>query len=160
MLCTLDILFPSNRNIHKSSYSLCFWASDPLIDRFYWTLSIKESEAQKRWPYELLWMLWFDEKSISMYIVAKNKTGSQKFLFKQLQRNSSSRQTRAKMNVFENFMKWCILSDNFSLVEKTKSHGHISDETLHAKHTKLIRQEYQINKKLKHKFVVRFQNSR
>ena len=31
----LGILFSSNHNIHKSSYSLCFWASDPLIDRFY-----------------------------------------------------------------------------------------------------------------------------
>ena len=31
----LDILFSSNHNIHKSSCSLCFWASDPLIDRFY-----------------------------------------------------------------------------------------------------------------------------
>ena len=31
---TLDILFASNHNIHKSSYGLCFWASDPLIDRF------------------------------------------------------------------------------------------------------------------------------
>ena len=30
----LDILFSSNRNIHKSSCSLYFWASDPLIDRF------------------------------------------------------------------------------------------------------------------------------
>ena len=30
----IDILFPSNHNIHKSSYSLCFWASDPLIERF------------------------------------------------------------------------------------------------------------------------------
>ena len=30
----LDILFSSNHNIHKSSYGLCFWASDPLIDRF------------------------------------------------------------------------------------------------------------------------------
>ena len=37
----LDILFPSNHNIHKSSYDLCFWAFDPLIDRFYWNLSIK-----------------------------------------------------------------------------------------------------------------------
>ena len=26
---------------------------------------IKGSEAQKQKPYELLWMLWFDEKSIS-----------------------------------------------------------------------------------------------
>ena len=30
----LDIVFPSNHNIHKSSYGLYFWASDPLIDRF------------------------------------------------------------------------------------------------------------------------------
>ena len=29
----LDILFPSNHNIHKSSCGLCFWASDTLIDR-------------------------------------------------------------------------------------------------------------------------------
>ena len=31
---TLDTLFSSNHNIHKSSCGLCFWASDPLIDRF------------------------------------------------------------------------------------------------------------------------------
>ena len=31
----LDILFSSNHNIHKSSFDFCFWASDPLIDRFY-----------------------------------------------------------------------------------------------------------------------------
>ena len=31
---TLDILFSSNRNIHKSSCGLCIWASDPLIERF------------------------------------------------------------------------------------------------------------------------------
>ena len=64
-LLPLDILFPSNRNIHKSSCGLCFWASVPLIDRFYWNLSIKGSEAGKQRPHELLWMLWFDEKSIS-----------------------------------------------------------------------------------------------
>ena len=40
-------------------------ASDPLIDRFYWSLSIKGSEVQKQRPHELLWMLWFDGKSIS-----------------------------------------------------------------------------------------------
>ena len=33
-LCTVDILFSSNHNIHKSSWSLCFRASDPLIERF------------------------------------------------------------------------------------------------------------------------------
>ena len=35
ILPALDILFPSNHNIHKSSHGLCFWASDPLIDKFY-----------------------------------------------------------------------------------------------------------------------------
>ena len=30
----LDILFSSNHNIHKSSYGLCFGASDHLIERF------------------------------------------------------------------------------------------------------------------------------
>ena len=30
----LDILFSSNHNIHKSSFGLCFWASDSLIKRF------------------------------------------------------------------------------------------------------------------------------
>ena len=34
MYKTLDILFSSNHNIHKSSNSPCFWASDPLIERF------------------------------------------------------------------------------------------------------------------------------
>ena len=34
IVCTLDILFSSNHNIHKSSCVLCFWASDPLIERF------------------------------------------------------------------------------------------------------------------------------
>ena len=61
----LDVLFSSNHNIHKSSCGLCFWASDPLINRFYWNLSIQGSEAQKQRPHELLWMLWFDKKSIS-----------------------------------------------------------------------------------------------
>ena len=31
----VDILFLSNHNIHKSLHGLYFWASDPLIDRFY-----------------------------------------------------------------------------------------------------------------------------
>ena len=34
-VCILEILFSSNHNIHKSSCGLCFWASDPLIDKFY-----------------------------------------------------------------------------------------------------------------------------
>ena len=32
-ISTLDILFLSNHNIHKSSLCLCFWASDPLIEK-------------------------------------------------------------------------------------------------------------------------------
>ena len=32
--CILDILFSPNHNIHKSSCGLCFWATDPSIDRF------------------------------------------------------------------------------------------------------------------------------
>ena len=43
----LDILFSSNHNIHKSLHGLCFWASDPLIDKFYKNHTIKGSEAQK-----------------------------------------------------------------------------------------------------------------
>ena len=46
-ICISEILFLSNHNIHKSSCGLCFWASDPLIDRFYYNFSIKVSEAQK-----------------------------------------------------------------------------------------------------------------
>ena len=34
VLCRLDIHFPSNHNINKSLCGLCFWASDPLIERF------------------------------------------------------------------------------------------------------------------------------
>ena len=33
-ICTLDILFSSNHNIHKSSCGLRFWALDPLINGF------------------------------------------------------------------------------------------------------------------------------
>ena len=64
LICSLDILFPSNDIIHKSLCGLCFLASDPLIDKFYKNLSIKGSEAQKQRPEELLWMLWLEEKSI------------------------------------------------------------------------------------------------
>ena len=34
-ICTLDILFLSNHNIHKSSCGLCFWASYPLSEGDY-----------------------------------------------------------------------------------------------------------------------------
>ena len=70
LVCTLDILFTSNYNIHKSLCGHCFWASYPLIDGFYKYLSIKGSEAQKQKPCELLWMLWFDEKSISTLFIS------------------------------------------------------------------------------------------
>ena len=33
-LPSLDILFSLNHNIHKSLFGICFWASDPLIERF------------------------------------------------------------------------------------------------------------------------------
>ena len=35
LLGTLDIFSSSNQIIHKISFSLCIWASNPLIDRFY-----------------------------------------------------------------------------------------------------------------------------
>ena len=50
----LDIFFSSNHNIYRSLHGLCFWASDPLIDKHYSNLSIKGSEAKKQRPYELL----------------------------------------------------------------------------------------------------------
>ena len=67
----LNILFSSNHNIHKSSSGLCFWASDPLVERFLWNLSINGSEAQKQRPCEFLWTLRFDEKIASFltYVV-------------------------------------------------------------------------------------------
>ena len=34
VLSALDILFSSNHNIYKSLFGLCFWASDPLIERY------------------------------------------------------------------------------------------------------------------------------
>ena len=62
-ICKLDILFLSNHKIHKSLLGLCFSSPDPLINRFYYNLSIKGSEAQKQKPHKLLRMLRFDEKS-------------------------------------------------------------------------------------------------
>ena len=50
----IDILFSSNHNIHKNSCGLCFWASDPLIERFYSKPLITGSEAPKQRPHELL----------------------------------------------------------------------------------------------------------
>ena len=48
ILCILDIFFPSNHNIHKSSCGHCVCVSDPLIDGFYWSLWIKGSEVQNK----------------------------------------------------------------------------------------------------------------
>ena len=50
---------------------LCFWASDPLIERIYWYLSIKGSEAQKHRPHKLLWMLQFDKKVYLISVVGE-----------------------------------------------------------------------------------------
>ena len=33
-VCILDIFFSSNHKVHKSLCGLCFWALDPLIERF------------------------------------------------------------------------------------------------------------------------------
>ena len=66
-MCPLDILFPSNHNIYKSSCGLCFWVSDLIINTFYWNFSIKAWSPKQR-PYELLWMLLFDEKVYSWNI--------------------------------------------------------------------------------------------
>ena len=52
---TLDILFSSNHNINKSSCDLCYWASDPLIDRILQkNISLKVSGTQKQRLHELL----------------------------------------------------------------------------------------------------------
>ena len=40
--------FLLNHNIHKRLYGLCFWAPNPLINRFYLNLSIKGSEVEKK----------------------------------------------------------------------------------------------------------------
>ena len=49
---TIDILFSRIIMFIKVGVGLCFWASDPLIDIFYYNLSIKGSEAQKERPHE------------------------------------------------------------------------------------------------------------
>ena len=54
--------FSSNHNIHKSLCDFWFSASETLIDRFYYNLWIKGSEAEKQRQHKLLWMLWFDKK--------------------------------------------------------------------------------------------------
>ena len=46
-MLTIRLIFSSNHNINKSLCGLCFWAADPLIDRFYKILSTKGSGAQK-----------------------------------------------------------------------------------------------------------------
>ena len=61
----LDILFLSILNIHKSSCGLCFWASLFKWIDFTKIFRLKGLKPQQQRPHELLWMLWFDEKSIS-----------------------------------------------------------------------------------------------
>ena len=53
-------------------------ASDPLIERLSKNLSIKGSAAQKQRPHQLLWMLWFDEKSISNVHTSQHAQGKEK----------------------------------------------------------------------------------
>ena len=61
----LDILFSSNHNIHKSSCGLCCCGFRPFNRKIFVKSIHLKSDAQKQRPHELLWMLWFDEKSIS-----------------------------------------------------------------------------------------------
>ena len=49
---TIDIFFSQIIIFIKVGVGLCFWASDPLIDIFYYNLSIKGSKAQKQRPHE------------------------------------------------------------------------------------------------------------
>ena len=44
----VDIHFSSNHNIHKSSYGLCFWASDPLIEYFKKILKLKSLKSKNK----------------------------------------------------------------------------------------------------------------
>ena len=46
--------FSSNKIVQKISFSLCFWASDPLINKFYLNQSNNRSEAQNQRPNEIL----------------------------------------------------------------------------------------------------------
>ena len=46
--------FSSIYNVHKYSCGLWVCAPDPLINRFYYNLSIKGYEAQKQRPHKLL----------------------------------------------------------------------------------------------------------
>ena len=50
----LDIHFCQITMFIKVCLALCFWASDPLINRFFKNLPIKWSEAQKPRPHEFL----------------------------------------------------------------------------------------------------------
>ena len=70
----LDTLFCQITTFIKVHVAFFFWASDPLINRFYGNLSLKGSEAQKHRPHKLIWTLWFDEKSISNILITKNFT--------------------------------------------------------------------------------------
>ena len=58
----LDIYFCQITMFIKVCLAPCFWASDPLIKRFFKNMPIKGSEAQKPRPHKPLWTLWFDEK--------------------------------------------------------------------------------------------------
>ena len=62
----LKCIFSSNQIVHKISFSLCFWASDPLIDVFYWILLKKRSQSQNQRLNEILWMIWNDEKKVCL----------------------------------------------------------------------------------------------
>ena len=67
----IKCIFSSNQIIHKISFSLCFSASNSLIDKF---------ETQNQRLNKILWTIWFDEKMRLIYIIycrVQHKQGNQ-----------------------------------------------------------------------------------
>ena len=63
--------FSLSHNIDKNSYSLCFWAPDPLIKRIYKNLLIKGLEPKNKSHlnlYEKVYLMFYLD---GLYIVAK-----------------------------------------------------------------------------------------
>ena len=64
--------FSSKQIVHQSTFCLCFWVQDLLINRFwfYYNLLIKRSGTQKQRQNELWWMILYDEKLRLKFIVS------------------------------------------------------------------------------------------
>ena len=61
----LDILFRQIAMFIKAGMAFVFGLQTLELIEFSKNISIKGSAVQKPWLYKILWMLWFDEKSIS-----------------------------------------------------------------------------------------------